>query len=262
MLDAVNPFLDMTSRAALVVGAGQGIGRAASLYLARCGCQLALVDLERDRVEKVAGEIRELGQRAEPIVGDATSEPQVEELVGSAVKALGRIDSLVNIIGMAEWAPLLELDSDTWDRQMTLNLKQHFYVSRAAARQMIEQGNGGTMVVVASVSGLYAAPDHAAYGAAKAGLMALVRSMSQEWEPHQIRVNAVAPGAVRTPRILAMRESRQLPDADPVAQAREALPEDIAGAILFLTSDLSRKMTGQTLVVDGGTTARSPFALG
>ena len=89
MLDAVNPFLDMTSRAALVVGAGQGIGRAASLYLARCGCQLALVDLERDRVEKVAGEIRELGQRAEPIVGDATSEPQVEELVGSAIKALG-----------------------------------------------------------------------------------------------------------------------------------------------------------------------------
>ena len=163
---------------------------------------------------------------------------------------------------MAEWAPLLELDSDTWNRQMTLNLKQHFYVSRAAARQMIEQGNGGTMVVVASVSGLYAAPDHAAYGAAKAGLMALVRTMSQEWEPHQIRVNAVAPGAVRTPRILAMRESRQLPDADPVAQAREALPEDIAGAILFLTSDLSRKMTGQTLVVDGGTTARSPFALG
>ena len=256
----MDSLLGLEDRAALVVGAGQGIGRAVALLLARCGGRLALVDLERERVEKVAGEVRELGRPAEPLVGDVTSEPDAERLVAEAAGALGGIDSLVNIVGMASWAPLAEMDSETWDRDFSLNLKQHFLVSSRVARHMIERGAGGTIAVVASVSGLFGAPNHGAYGAAKAGVMALVRSMAQEWEPHRIRVNAVAPGSVRTPRIMAMREAGEIPDRDPLVAARESEPEDIAGALLFLTSDLARRVNGQTLVVDGGTISRFPFA--
>lgn len=252
----------LRERGALVMGAGQGMGRAAALLLARCGCRLALVDVEPARAEKVAAEVRGLGRPAEPLVGDATDEAQVERLVGEAAKALGRIDNLVNIIGMASWAPLLELTSEVWDRDHLVNLKQHFLVSRAVARRMVAQGGGGAIVVVASVSGLFAAPRHGSYGAAKAGVMALVRTMAQEWEPYGIRVNAVAPGAVRTPRIQAMRASGEIRQADAAAEAREAEPEDIGSAILFLSSQLARRVNGQTLVVDGGTIARFPFNVG
>jgi 2-deoxy-D-gluconate 3-dehydrogenase len=255
-------LLGLQDKAALVMGAGQGIGRACAIYLARCGARLALVDVEEDRVQRVAGEVRQLGRPAEPIVADVTVESQVEDAVQAAHKALGRIDSLVNIIGMASWAYLIDMDLQTWERDFSLNLRQHFFVSRAVARRMIEQGSGGTIAVVASVSGLFGAPRHGAYGAAKAGVMALVRTMAQEWEPHRIRVNAVAPGAVRTPRVQAMRAAGEVGEADAAAAAREALPEDIAGAILFLSSELARRVNGQTLVVDGGTIARFPFNVG
>jgi 3-oxoacyl-[acyl-carrier protein] reductase len=182
--------------------------------------------------------------------------------VGEAAKALGRIDNLVNIIGIATWAPLLETTADAWDKQHEINLKQHFLVSREVARRMVEQGGGGAIVVVASVSGMFGAPRHGAYGAAKAGVMALVRTMAQEWEPHGIRVNAIAPGAVRTPRVQEMRRSGQIQRADPLSEGREAEPEDIASAILFLSSGLARRVNGQTLVVDGGTIARFPFNVG
>jgi NAD(P)-dependent dehydrogenase (short-subunit alcohol dehydrogenase family) len=258
----VDSLLGLEGRAALVLGAGQGIGRACALQLARCGARLALVDLEGERVGRVAEEVRQLGRTAEPIVADVTVESQVQEAVRSAVKALGRIDSLVNIIGMASWDYLLDMDAQMWDRDFSLNLRQHFFASRAVARQMIEQGDGGTIAVVASVSGLFAAPRHGAYGAAKAGVMALVRTMAQEWEPHRIRVNAVAPGAVRTPRVQAMRAAGEVREAEPAAAAREALPEDIAGVLLFLSSELARRVNGQTLVVDGGTIARFPFNVG
>ena len=256
----MDSLLGLEDRGTLVVGAGQGIGRAAALLVARCGGRLALVDLERERVEKVAEEVRGLGRPAEPIVGDVTSESDVERIVAAAAEALGGIDSLINIIGMASWGPLAEMDTETWDRDFTLNLKQHFLVSSRVARHMIERGEGGTMAVVASVSGLFGAPNHGAYGAAKAGVMALVRSMAQEWEPHGIRVNAVAPGSVRTPRIMAMREAGEIPDRDPRVAARECEPEDIAGGLLFLSSELARRVNGQTLVVDGGTISRFPFA--
>jgi len=258
----VDDLFQLRERGALVMGAGQGMGRAAALLLARCGCRLALVDVERDRVERVAGEVKALGRPAEALLGDVTDEAQVERVVGEATKALGRIDNLVNIIGIATWAPLLETSGDAWDQQHEINLKQHFLVSREVARRMVAQGGGGAIVVVASVSGLFAAPRHGAYGAAKAGVMALVRTMAQEWEPHGIRVNAIAPGSVRTPRVQEMRRRGEIQRSDPAAEARESEPEDIASAILFLSSALARRVNGQTLVVDGGTIARFPFNVG
>ena len=116
--------------------------------------------------------------------------------------------------------------------------------------------------VVASVSGLFSAPNHGAYGAAKAGLMAFVRTAADEWWPHAIRVNAVVPGSVRTPRIEELWRSGTVSEPDADVQGRMAQPEDIAHAALFLVSDLARRITGQTLVVDGGTSARFPYRMG
>ncbi|MCH2170811.1 SDR family oxidoreductase [Myxococcota bacterium] len=252
-------LMGLEGKGALVVGAGQGIGRAVSHHLTRCGAKLALVDLDADRLATVVGEVSELGGSAEPIVADVTQPGEVAGLVETAVAALGRLDALINIVGMAGWSPLLEMDEALWDGDHTLNLKQHFFVCQAVARQMVSQGSGGTIATVASVSGLFGAPKHGAYGAAKAGVVALTRTMSQEWAQYGIRVNTVAPGSVLTPRIQAMRDAGEIPVPEGDDVDRIAEPVDIAGALLFLSSDLARRVNGHTLVVDGGTTAMFPF---
>jgi 2-deoxy-D-gluconate 3-dehydrogenase len=255
---ALDSLLGLAGKGALVVGGGQGIGRSAARMLARGGCDVAVADLVRERAEAVAGEIRALGRKAEPLACDATLAREAEAAVAAASAALGRLDAVVDVVGQASWSPLLELDEATWDRDQALNLKQHFLVGRAAAREMVRQGRGGSLVVVASVSGLFAAPRHGAYGAAKAGLLALVKTMAEEWAEHGIRANAVAPGSVRTPRILAQQAAGAVPAAGILARMAEC--DDVAGAILFLSSALARRVTGQALVVDGGSAVRSPFA--
>jgi len=255
----VEPLLELRGRSALVAGAGQGMGRATALLLARLGARLALLDELAERAEAVASEARALGAAAEALVADVTDAAQVERAVADAARAAGGLDLLVNIVGGASWAPLLELDDATWERDQRVNLVHHFWLGRAAARQMIAGGRGGSITVVASVSGMFSAAGHGAYGAAKAGLLALVKTMAEEWWPHGIRVNAVVPGAVRTPRIEAAWASGAIrrPAADIVE--RMALPEDVAGAIAFLSSELARRITGQALVIDGGVTTRFPF---
>ena len=254
----MDEVLELRGRRALVAGAGQGMGRATALLLARLGAKLALLDEVAERAEAVALEARAFGVPAEVLVADVTDGEQAARAVDDCGHGLGGLDLLVNIVGGASWAPLLELEAGTWARDLRVNLEQHLWLGRAAARHMIAAG-GGSIVVVASVSGLFSAAGHGAYGAAKAGLLALVKTMAEEWWPHGIRVNAVVPGAVRTPRIEAAWASGAIrrPAADVVE--RMALPEDVAGAIAFLSSSLARRITGQSLVIDGGTTTRFPF---
>ena len=148
------------------------------------------------------------------------------------------------------------------ERDFAVNLKQHWYVARSVAHAWTLSRRPGALAVVASVSGLFSAVGHGAYGAAKAGLLAFVRTAAEEWWPHGIRVNAVVPGSVRTPRIEALWASGGIPQPGPETLERMALPEDVAHAAVFLVSDLARRVTGQTLVVDGGTTTRFPYAMG
>ena len=235
------------------------MGRATALLLGRLGARLVVLDEVAERAEAVAAEVRASGARAEPLVADVTSRAVAEAAVAEAVRKLGALDALVNVVGGASWAPLLALDDATWERDFRVNLEQHWWVACAAARGMSGGGRGGSIVAVASVSGFFSAAGHGAYGAAKAGLVALVRTMAEEWWAHGIRANAVVPGAVRTPRIEAAWQSGAIrrPAADVVE--RMALPEDVAGAIAFLSSELARRITGQTLVIDGGVTTRFPF---
>jgi NAD(P)-dependent dehydrogenase (short-subunit alcohol dehydrogenase family) len=254
-------MLDMSGRAALVVGGGQGIGRAAALALARAGARVAVLDAEADRARSVAEELRSLGAASAPVVADVTGPGGAAGGVAEAALAVGPLDAVVNVVGQASWGALLDLDEATWERDFAVNLKQHWYVARSAARAWVETRRPGAIAVVASVSGLFSAASHGAYGAAKAGLLAFVRTAAEEWWPHGIRVNAVVPGSVRTPRIEAMWEGGALPKPAPETLERMALPEDVANAALFLVSDLARRVTGQGLVVDGGATTRFPYRM-
>jgi len=254
-------LLDLSGRGALVVGAGKGIGRATARMLGDAGAHTIVLDRHHDRAEEVADEIRKAGGLAGVVIADVTSVAEVADAVDEADRLSGGLDILVNITGSATWIPLLELDDVTWDRDFAVNLDQHLHVSRAAAGLWIERGRPGVVCVVASISGLFGSVGHAAYGAAKAGLLSLVRSAAEEWWPSGIRVNAVVPGSVRTPRI----EETLMDEGDAPASAeqlmRMALPEDVAGSIAYLVSDLSRKVTGQAIVIEGGTSTRFPYVL-
>jgi NAD(P)-dependent dehydrogenase (short-subunit alcohol dehydrogenase family) len=257
-------LLGLADKTALVVGGGSGIGHASALMLARAGAHVAVADLDEARARSVADEVQGLGVRSGAFRANVTERADAEALIASAIDLHGRLDVLINIVGAAAWATLLEVDDDTWATDLSRNLTQHLYVARAAARHMIEQG-GGSIAVVASVSGLYGAPNHGAYGAGKAGPMALVRTMANEWGPRGIRVNAVAPDMIGTPRVLAAYADQGV-EPDAVARAdgaplgRFGVPDEIAGPLVFLVSDLASFMTGQTLVVDGGQRAAFPHA--
>lgn len=248
-------LLRLDGRAVLVAGAGQGIGRDTAHALAQCGARVVCLDAEADRAEEVAAEVDGI-----PLVADIRDRTQVARAVEETVTRAGGLHGLVDIVGMARYAPLLEVTDEDWDWTFDIVLRHAFLLAQHAARAMTD---GGTMVFIASVSGLTTAPLHAPYGAAKAGLVSLVRTAAEELGPRGIRVNAVAPGMVWTPRVAAMvGEEGRARNAAVTPLGRIAETSDIAAAVLFLTCDLSRHITGQTLVVDGGASGRFPYPMG
>lgn len=245
----------LDGKAFIVLGAGQGMGRQTSHALRQAGAGVFCVDKEKDRAEDVAREVDGMAWAA-----DCTRRDEVERLVEAAVRRYGRLDGFVDIVGIAFFKPALDLDDAQWDSQFDLVLRHAYLVTQVAGRRMRDAG-GGSMVFIASVSGIAGAPRHAAYGAAKAGLMSWVRSLAVELGPHGIRVNAVAPGNIATPRIpdsaYSERKLAEIRDAIPLG--RRGQTSEIASAALFLSSPMAAYVSGQTLVVDGGVTCR--FAL-
>src|SRR5262245_15985687 len=254
--------LGLQGKPTLVVGGGSGIGRASALLLSRAGANVAVADIDRERAAAVADEV---GGHA--VVGDVLQEAGATAVVDEAHEVLGGLAGVINIIGLASWSDLMSLDLAMWETDIRMNLTQHLLVGRAAARHMMREG-GGALSMVTSVSGIYGAPMHAAYGAAKAGANSLVRTMANEWSPHGIRVNSVAPDIIATPRVVAAYEASGGNDMnegarrDGVPLGRFGTPEEIAGPLVFLISDLSTFMTGQCLIVDGGTHALFPHGGG
>jgi NAD(P)-dependent dehydrogenase (short-subunit alcohol dehydrogenase family) len=248
--------LRLDGRNYVVVGAGQGMGRQTCHALTQAGAaRILCVDIEADRAADVAAEIG-IGV---PWVGDVTKRDGVVALAQEARTALGTVNGFVDIVGMARWAGVLEIDDETWDWEFDICLRHAYLLSQELGRLMVDSG-GGTMVFVASVSGLSAAPNHAAYGAAKAALMAWVQSVAVELGAHRVRANAVAPGSILTPRMVAAFNDDQLrTNAANAPLGRIGEPSDIAGAALFLTSDLSSYITGRTIVVDGGVDSKFPY---
>lgn len=247
--------LRLDGRGFVILGAGQGIGRQASHAFSSLGANVFLVDKDPDLAAEIAAETG--GTAAS---GDATSREDAERLFGEAAGALGRIDGVVDIIGMAQYCDIVDLSDDLWNWHFDICLRHAFLAMQLGGRAMKE--HGGTLTFVASVSGLTGAPEHAAYGAAKAGLMSLVRSGAVELGPYGIRVNAVAPGVVWTPRVSGyLGEAGRKHNSENAPLRRVALPADIASALLFLSSDLAGYVNGQVLTVDGGVSAKFPYSV-
>jgi NAD(P)-dependent dehydrogenase (short-subunit alcohol dehydrogenase family) len=248
--------LRLDGKQIVLIGAGQGIGRQAAHALSQSGAHLFCVDLEEERAVDIAKEVGGV-----PWSGDAIQRPDAERLFAEASTEMGRIDGVVDIVGMARYADILEVTDEDWNWHHDIVLRHAYLAMQLGGRAMAAAG-GGAMVFVASVSGITGAPRHAAYGAAKAGLMALVKSAAVELGPVGIRVNAVAPGVVWTPRVSGfLGETGRQSNTNNAPLRRVALPADIAAAILFFMSDLAGYVTGQTLVVDGGVGAKFPYPM-
>ena len=252
----------LRTRRALVAGAGQGIGRACVLALHAAGARVACLDSDAARADAVAAEVTAAGGTAIAVHTDVRQRAAVEAAVHTTVQAFGGVDVCIDIIGEARWGRVLELGDADWDDSFTLVLRHVFYLAQAAGRQMLAQATGGAIVSVSSVSGLSAAPLHGAYGAAKAGLISLTKTLAVELAASGIRVNSVAPGAIATPRALARTTSeRRAESARAIPMGRWGTPDEVATVVLFLASDLASYITGQTVVVDGGATVQFPLSL-
>jgi NAD(P)-dependent dehydrogenase (short-subunit alcohol dehydrogenase family) len=246
----------LDGRGLLVAGAGQGIGRQTAAALAQSGASVVCCDVRDDLAHEVAEEVGGI-----PWVGDLTRRHDVERLVAESTSALGRVDGFVDIIGMAHYDDALAIDDERLAWQFDIVLRHAVLLTQHVGRLMSTTG-GGTMVFVCSTSGVTAAPQTAAYGAAKAALMSWIRSIADELGPSGIRANGVAPGMVFTPRVsgLVGERGREIV-AGLTPLRRMAVPSDIASAVLFLTSELSSFVSGQTLLVDGGITNTFPYPM-
>jgi NAD(P)-dependent dehydrogenase (short-subunit alcohol dehydrogenase family) len=248
--------LRLDGKNVVLVGAGAGIGRLTAHALSQAGARVLCVDLEKDLAEEIAEEVGGIAW-----YGDATDKAEVERLLRDAKAQLGKIDSVVDIIGMSRYGAMIDSDDEDWDWHFRIVLRHAQLLTRLFGREFKENG-GGTFAFVASVSGITAAPMHAAYGAAKAGLMSLIRSTAEELGPFGVRTNAIAPGVVWTPRVSAYlgAEGEQKNSANAPLR-RVAQTSDIAGPLLFLVSDLSGYINGQVITVDGGVGIKFPYPM-
>jgi meso-butanediol dehydrogenase / (S,S)-butanediol dehydrogenase / diacetyl reductase len=260
------PRYELDSKAAIVTGSGQGIGRAIALRLAREGAAVIVNDLSGDRAASVVREIENIGGRALPIAGDVSKSECGQELVDGAVEAFGHVDILVNNAGVGAAMPLLDTDEDTWDSLMRVNAKGVLLCSQAGARRMIEQGEGGRIINNASGAGKIApGRDHpfGAYAASKHAVVALTKQFGLELAPHGILVNCVCAGIVDTAMWdLVDRQVAQIEGLAEGAVKRRAVesiplgriqqPEDVANMVAFLASDDADYITATALNVCGG----------
>lgn len=247
-------------RVLVLGGGGAGIGRAIVRRLGDAGAAVVVADLQQDRAEEAGAELVERGAAAWPTWGDVRSANELEIMIGSAVDLLGGLDGLVTVVGgQVAFVPavkLHEMADEDWDTVYEVNLR---YVARAVRQVLpsfLEQGEGGAIVSVGSVTGFMAAPLQAAYGVAKAGLLSLARTVAAEYAADGIRMNVVAGGAISAG--VANTVSEKWVDEIPVG--RYGTSDEVADAALYLLSDASSYVTGQQIVVDGGVSVRGPFA--
>jgi len=261
--------MKLKDRVAIVTGAGRGIGRETALELAREGAKVVVNDIVQERIDAVVGEVKAAGAEAIGIKADVTKSGEVQRAIEEAVRHFGRIDILVNNAGVFPFHPLLEMKEEEWDEVLAVNLKSAFNCTKAVLPVMVDQ-KSGNIINISSIDGgvIGLAPGDEGlchYATAKAGMIGFTRAAASELGPYSIRVNAVTPGACLTPAVEAIAEDflsgkRAMPkvqytDLVPI-QNRFGQSIEVAKAVVFLASDDSAYITGQSIVVDGGYTTR------
>ena len=244
----------VAGKVALVAGAGGGIGGAGAAALAREGAAVFCTDIDAEAAETTAGRIRDAGGQAAAQALDVRDRGAVDQAIAAAVLRFGRLDILLDCAGISHRGNFLDLDMDTWERIIAVNLTGMFHLGQAAARQMVRQAGGGTIINVTSQLAEVARPERAAYVASKGGGRSLTHAMAVDLASHGIRVNAIAPGPTLTglTRASYIDPASRLATEALIPLGRLGQPDDLVGAVLFLASDESCWVTGSTVTVDGG----------
>ena len=241
----------LENKIALVTGAARGIGQAIALQLAADGADLALCEVKAEWLDDTAAKVKALGRRAESYAMDVANGAAVGEAVAKVLADFGRIDVLVNNAGITRDTLLMRMSEEDWDAVLDVNLKGAFLVTKAVVKPMMKQ-RSGAIVNIASVVGIMGNPGQANYTASKAGLIALTKTTAKELGSRNVRVNAVAPGFIRTAMTDKLPEPVKEAMLKMVPLGRWGEPEDVAKAVAFLASDAAAYVNGQTLAVCGG----------
>lgn len=251
-------MFDLTGKMALVTGASRGIGRGIALSLAKAGADVAVNYVGNlEKANQTAQEILNLGRKAIVVKADVSKKVEVEAMVNEVISQMGKLDVLINNAGILSLVPFLSLPEEEWDRVIDTNLKGQFLVAQVVANNMVKARISGSIINISSIaSGQIGigGPNLTHYCAAKGGVIALTESMAIELGPQNIRVNAIAPGAIDTDMIATFKTNEQFMQG---AMARLAIkrlgtPEDIGAMAVFLASDEAGYCTGATFYVDGG----------
>ncbi|MBW0019417.1 MAG: SDR family oxidoreductase [Mycobacterium sp.] len=253
-------LLRLDGRVVVVAGAaGGGIGTTLARMVARAGAAVVAVSRCRDNLDRHIGPLVAEGLSVVPVAADVSTDDGVLATMEAVREAQGELHGLVNVAGGADpssWMPSTRVTRGDWQELFTRNLETMFFMSQAVAEELRSSNRPGSIVSISSISGMNTAPFHIAYGTAKAAIVAVTRTMAVELAQANIRVNAVAPGVTETPASRTYTEDDPERDGRAIAMGRRGRPEEVAGAILFLLSDLSSYITGQTLLVDGGVNLR------
>ena len=246
---------DLSGKSAIVTGSASGIGREIALTLAGHGASVTVADVNLDGAEAVAREIAGAGGSARAAQVNVAESAQVDSMVAAAADAYGKLDALVNVAGFGFNCRIVDMLEEDWDSVLGVNLKGQFLCCRAAGRQMIQQGQGGRIINIASTAAANARYEGGAYCAAKAGVVQLTKVLALELGEFGITVNAVGPGFTETPATVESSDEYRTNFLAQVPAGRSGRTEDIANTVLFLASPLAEYVNGQVIYVDGGYSA-------
>lgn len=246
----------LNGKVAIVTGAAKGLGSGMAIGLAEAGADVALVDIAD--MSGTYEEILKLGKRCVTIMADLTKKESVDIIISQTLKSMGAVNILFNNAGIIRRAPLIEFSEKDWDDVINVNLRTLFFLSQAVAKVMIEQGRGGKIINTASMLSYQGGILVPSYTASKSAVMGLTRLMANELAPHNINVNAIAPGYMATDNTAALRAdpTRNKAILGRIPAGRWGAPEDLKGIAVFLASEASTYLTGFTIAVDGGWLAR------